>query len=49
MKSHKNHQKRLYPYIASIGGEDVKKILSLIVKIYEEMMGFTAQWTQLKG
>ncbi|EHP1802114.1 DNA (cytosine-5-)-methyltransferase [Campylobacter jejuni] len=49
MKSHKNHQKRLYPYIASIGGEDVKKILSLIVKIYEEMMGFPAQWTQLKG
>lgn len=49
MKSHQNHQKRLFPYIASIEREDAKKIISLIVKIYEEMMGFPVQWTRLMG
>lgn len=48
MKSHKCHQKRLYPYIACIEKEDMKKIMKLIVSIYEQMMGYPKFWTQLR-
>lgn len=46
MKSHKNHQKRLYPYCADIWSERSGEIIDLIVEIYEEMMDFPPSWSK---
>ena len=46
MKSHKNHQKRLYPYCVDIWSEGSGEIIDLIVEIYEEMMGFPPSWSK---
>lgn len=47
-KTHLNHQKRLYPFVASIAGNNPQEIMSLIVQIYEELMGFPQCYTELK-
>lgn len=47
-KTHKDHQKRLYPFVASIADNNPQEIMSLIVSIYEELMGFPQCYTELK-
>lgn len=47
-KTHRDHQKRLYPFVASIADNNPQEIMKLIVSIYEEMMGFPQCYTELK-
>lgn len=44
--THKNHQKRLYPYIVDFASESGWEIMDLIVEIYEEMMAFPQGWSR---
>lgn len=47
-KTHLNHQKRLYPFVANIADNNPQEIMSLIVQIYEQLMGFPQCYTELK-